>query len=618
MERSEYRKRRSERGIRIYGGVAACLSGADVTSGLNVLDHVQSAVLDLPWHGGVTGLAVSGAAIASTFWTRQRRGTLAYQRQQALHAREWAGRRDRRKYIGVGAGRMMAKNSRPGMTFVDRLRAHPTELGIPVGKTVAGPSSARGKKILVTWEEGGALVLGEPGSRKSTFLAGVVVGAPGAQVVVSTKDEFLTGTWEARAGRGPVLAFCPLAKDMPDGVMPFRWSLVAGCKDPRIAQRRANALMSATASAGLANAGFWESKGRAVLSALLCAADWQGKGLRTLARWLQEERFTEAAETLERWPEYVESSMVATLRQMSGTADRTASSVSHTASAVLEFLQDGRIAAALDAEQDQAVNLADFVRRNGTLYMVTDNSPALGPVVTAIWDSIVDAAKEVAQEQRVGTRQARLLNPLLLLADEVDKTMPSVPLDDYAAELRGHGIFTLAATQNRARLIKVWGRDEATALLGSLQTHIILSINDGNDREYYERRIGTRHVEHVRESESAPSTVMHRLFGNPSKEGHSRSTSIDHQNLPLWEAGMWSYLERGYAVVVPTKGSATVVDTGNGWAKADAAKAAARASAARRAWQAEAQAAAEEARRRQEAEQQAAAARYASRREGSL
>lgn len=605
MEHSEYRKRQTERSIRIYGSVAGLVSAADLTSGLDVLDHLQGAVIDLPWHGGVTGIVVSGLAVSATLWTRHRRSTLEYQHRQALRAREWAGRRDRRRTIGVPAARSLAAISRPGMTWRERLRAHPAEVGIPVGRTVSGPWSARGHQIVIPWEEGGALVLGEPGSRKSTFLAGVVVGAPGAQVVVSTKDEFLRRTWQARAGRGPVYAFSPLSSDaMPEGVYPLAWSLVAGCRDPRIAARRAHALMSATADAGLANAGFWESKGRAVLTALLCAADLQGAGLRTLARWLQEERYVEAAEVLERYPDQVEASMVATLRQMVGNADRTASSVSHTASAVLEFLQDGRIAAALDADRDNAVDLADFVRRNGTLYMVTDSSPALGPVVSAIWDSIVDAAKEVAIEQRMEGREARLRTPLLLVADEVDKTMPAVPLDSYVAELRGWGVFTLAATQNRARLTKVWGRDGMSALCGSLQVHVIMSLNAGEDREYYERRLGRRSVQVMRVSESAPATVWHRIMGNPVRHGHSQSHSVEEQRVPLWDAEMWSHLERGYAVVVPTRGRPAVVNIGNGWQAAEAAAQHVRATAAHREWQEEARRYAEQ--RTREAEAQAA------------
>ncbi|OQO88993.1 hypothetical protein B1813_22845 [Saccharomonospora piscinae] len=601
MEQHEYRARRRERAVRVYGGAAASLAGADLTSGLYWLDVPMDALVDLPWHGGATVLALSTVAVGASFWTRQRRTSLAYQRQQVLHAREWAGRTDRRKTIGLAAARAGAAGTRPDLTRWEALRAPAAEVGIPVGTTVSGPRSARGHEVVISWDEGGALVLGEPGSRKSTFLASVVVGAPGAQVVVSTKPELMEATWLSRAARGPVYAFAPLCWDaLPEGVRPLRWSLVAGCADPHVASRRARALMEATASAGLANSSFWEGKGRAVLTALLCAADLAGVGLRTLARWLQEERYSEAVEVLDRWSDRVEESMISTLRQMTGAADRTASSVSHTASAVLEFLQDSRVATALDADRDEALDLHAFVRAGGTLYMVTDNSPALGPVMAAIWDSIVTAAKDVAMSDSGGPgRHPRLQRPLLLTADEVDKTMPGVPLDDYAAELRGWGIFTLAATQNRARLVKRWGQEGAAALCNSLQVHVILSINSGEDRAYYEKRIGTRRIEHVNVSTSAPSTLAHRLLGNPSREGHSQSTSASVERAPLWSAEMWSYLERGHALVVPTRGAAAVVSIPNGWKNAElAGQKAAAAAEAREFAQAEAERRAAEAAKR--------------------
>lgn len=604
MEQTEYRARRRERAVHVYGGAAACLSGADLTSGLYLLDAPVDAIVTLPWHGGATVLALSAGALGATLWTRRRRGTLEYRRQQILHAPEWAGRRDRRRTIGLPAARAMAGSTRPDLSRWEALRAPAAEVGIPVGTTVSGPRSARGHEIVISWEEGGALVLGEPGSRKSTFLASVVVGAPGPQIVVSTKPELMTATWVSRAARGPVYAFAPLCWDaLPDGVKALRWSLIAGCADPHVAARRARALMEATASAGLANSGFWEGKGRAVLTALLCAADLSKQGLRTLARWLQEERYGEAVEVLERWSDRVEESMISTLRQMTGAADRTASSVSHTASAVLEFLQDARVADALDAPRDQAVDLERFVREGGTLYMVTDNAPALGPVMSAIWDSIVDAAKAVAMSDGTPGRHPRLPRPLLLTADEVDKTLPGVPLDDYAAELRGWGMFVLAATQNRARLVKRWGREGAEALCNSLQVHVILSINSGEDRAYYEKRIGTRTVEHVNVSESAPATLLHRLVGNPSREGYSQSTSTTTERVPLWPAEMWSYLERGHALVVPTRGAAAVVAIPDGWKSARLASERAAAAAELREWQA-----AEAARRDAETAERAAEA----------
>src|SRR5690606_1189023 len=201
-------------------------------------------------------------------------------------------------------------------------------------------------------------------------------------------------------------------------------------------------------------------------------------------------------------------------------------------------------------------------------------------------DSIVDAAKTVAMSDGTPGRHPRLPRPMLLTADEVDKTLPGVPLDDYAAELRGWGGVVLAAPQNRARLVKRWGREGAEALCNSLQVHVILSINSGEDRAYYEKRIGKRRIEHVHINESAPSTLRHRIFGNPARAGHSQSMSQAIEEVPLWPAEMWSYLERGHALVIPTRGAPAVVAIPDGWKSARLASERAAAAAELREWEA--------------------------------
>lgn len=568
MERTEYRKRKAEKTTRVTAGGIGAIGALDAT-GPYYLDPVQQAIIDLPWHGGISVAALAGGAIISTYVTRHRRSTDGYRRRQVLRDSAWAGWKTRRQHIGLYAARHQARISRPDMTRTERMRARASEVGIPVGSTVSGPSTARGKPIVLPFELGGALVLGEPGSRKSTLLGGIVTRLPGASVVVSTKTEFVHKTGRARTGHhgAPVYAFNPLSlAELPEHVPAFRWSLVRGCADPRIAGRRARALMEATAAAGLAGGQFWQGKGRAALTALLCAADLANVGLRHLASWLQRDEYSEPAAILERNSDRVERSMIETLTKLGTPGDKTASSISHTASDVLEFLSDGLIADALDPTPGTEVDLEELIRHDGTLYMVTDSSPALAPVISAIWDSLVTAAKTVADEHP----SKRLPRPLALIADEIDKTLPAVPIDQHAAELRGWGVFILAATQNRNRLYSVWGRENANALLSSLQTHVVLSLNSQDDREYYQRRVGTRKVHYVKTSESAPDSRKHRMFGTVSREGHSSSTTPDEQHEPLWSAESWSQLDAGLALVIPTKGASAVVDTGNGWATAAA------------------------------------------------
>jgi type IV secretion system protein VirD4 len=585
MELNEYRSRRMERSTRAYAGAAAAAGLADVTAETFFLDRLQAQLLELPWHGGLTVTGLSLGAIGLTIYTQNRRQGEEARLRALLASPEWAGRKTRREYIGQPAARRLAKIARPDLTWWERQRAVSNEIGIPIGRTIAGPRGQRKKPIVLPFETSGMLVLGEPGSRKSTFLAGIVASAPGAEVVVSTKPEFITGCAKARASVGPLYVYAPLSTEhLPAGidVQPFRFALVKGCRDATVAQRVAQSLMDATVAAGLANSDFWTSKGRAVMTALLCAADFAGGGLRLLSSWIQREEFDEPASHLRRNAHLVEDAMINTLAQLTRSrAGATTGSVAQTASKVLEFLQSGAVADSLDAPRDEAVDLEEFIHSNGTLFMVTDSSPALAPVMAAIWAAITRAAKNVAREQTLARPvpwwrgknkevQPRLSRPLLCVIDEADKTLPGVPLDSYAAEQRGWGLFTVAATQNRSRLKIAWGHDAATALEGSLQTHVLLSINNQQDREHYSHRIGSRRVAHVRISESSPSTLSDRVFGNPSKDGHSRSMSFDDVTEPLWPAEMFSWLANGNAIVVPPKGACTVVDLGNGWDKAAA------------------------------------------------
>src|SRR5699024_2818108 len=110
----------------------------------------------------------------------------------------WAGRRTRRGHIGLAAARREARSARPDMTRTQRLRAPAHDVGIPLGHTITGTSSARNRPIVLPWEQAGALVLGEPGTRKSTLLEGIITQLPGPAVVVSTKTELADDTGTAR------------------------------------------------------------------------------------------------------------------------------------------------------------------------------------------------------------------------------------------------------------------------------------------------------------------------------------------------------------------------------------------------------------------------------------
>lgn len=219
-----------------------------------------------------TGLA---AGVGSTVAKRYRESD-RFQRRQRLRAKGWASFRDLWKHSGSFAARRAGRNTRPSFDAWTCWRRPLTDFGAVLGKAITGSRWVRGRRVVSSWERS-MLVIEEPGTYKSTLLAGQVLDFPGPLMVVSTKSEFLSGTGEVRAHRtGPVRVFDPLSPTPHGEELQFRWDIVAACRDAETAQRRAAALMAASSGQGLSNADFWQGRARNLLTALLAAADLGG------------------------------------------------------------------------------------------------------------------------------------------------------------------------------------------------------------------------------------------------------------------------------------------------------------------------------------------------------
>ena len=132
----------------------------------------------------------------------------------------------------------------------------------------------------------GVLVYGPTGAGKTWFLAWhLVMDAPGACLVTTTKADLLASTWLHRSKIGPVGVFdCEGLTGWPNGV---RWSPLAGCKDPDVAIRRAHALAAAMPMEGTKNGDFFQRKAAVLLRCYLHAAAIGGYSLRDVRMWVQ-------------------------------------------------------------------------------------------------------------------------------------------------------------------------------------------------------------------------------------------------------------------------------------------------------------------------------------------
>lgn len=506
------------------------------------------------------GLAVgTGSAVA-----RRRRESERFEQRQRRHAKGWASARDLWNHSGAAAARRSGRTTRPSFDTWACWRRPITEFGAVLGKAVTGSRWVRGRKVVNGWERG-MLVIGEPGSFKSTLLAGSVLDFPGPLMVASTKAEFWTGTSEVRArNNGPVLVFDPLSPTAHGEDLQFRWDIVDGCRDSETAQRRAAAIMAASSGKGLNNAEFWQGRARTLLTALLAAADLGGHTLRDVATWLQRENYDRPIKILQHHADQLEPFIINALAQMTDSKAAAASgSAAQTGSQVLEFLASSRVAEMLAPPRGEGTDVEQFLKDGGTLYMITGNNPTLGPVISALAAHITWTAKTLAGGGRMDP-------PLGFIIDEAHLTMPSVPLHEMAAELRGWGVWMAVAIQNYAQLVEYWGADAARTMRASLQTTVVTGAHDQDDRELYSKRVGMRWEQHVTSSSSSPDDTRRRWLGNWLGLGRTRSEGIQRVEVPILRPDELGQLGTREALVIQNKGGSVIVSFDNHWKRAEA------------------------------------------------
>lgn len=499
----------------------------------------------------LVSLAAFGLVIAA-----ERAGTTpGAQRRRVRHAAGWVTGQDLRRYSGTRAARSSARTTRPSLSTRERWSQPVSALGVPLGVIQTGSAWVR-SRTLTTGFEKSALLVGEPGTFKSTLVANMIMDFPGPAVVVSPKVEYWTGLSELRARTtGPVRTFDPASPDPIPAELQFRWNMVRGCRDAQVAQDTAFALMSAAAGGGLTQADFWKAKGRGLLTALLAAADLDGATLRDVASWMQREDYERPAAVLRHFSDQVEPTLLGFVDQVTDSSAQSASgSVSHTASSVLEFLASPAVADAL-APSDEDTDVAEMLDARGTLFLVTQGNAAMAPLMVALTNHITRTVKQRNRER--GRRQDP---PLGLFVDEAHLTMPSVPLHEYAARLRSEGVWMCVAVQNYAQIVEKWGREAAHTLRSSLQTLVVTGAHDEEDRERYSKRVGQRTERHV--TDSAPKDKAAGPLRSLSTAGNA---SVSTTQVPILPPEQLGQLREREALVMPNKGAAAIVRFAPAW-----------------------------------------------------
>jgi type IV secretory pathway TraG/TraD family ATPase VirD4 len=411
--------------------------------------------------------------------------------------------------------------------------------------------------VFSPWARGFGVV-GPQGSGKTQFLVNVVLDAPGAAVVPSTKPELVVLTRQLRERVGPTAVFNPslLGSIGSD----FCWDPISGCTDQQTADRRAWALVRGSGgAAGIDRADFWAGKAQEILRCYLLAAALDGRGMDTVMRWANDPDDPEPVAILDRHAHRDDGARVPqgwlpTLRTHLRASANTRTGYFATVTSCVGFMDSPTVAQACRPGPAGAFNVETFLRWRGTLYLVGGaGDKRLAPLLTALTEYVFDEAQRIA----AGLPGGRLAPTLNFVLDEVANITP-VPLDRWAADSRGWGITVGAVVQSLAQFATTWGRDRAEVIWENLPTKVVLpGVTRQDDLRALSYLAGERWVQRTTrgESEGADGRASTSTSRTPTLEpvvaGHTISA------MPRWHAYVLG-LGRHPAVVAYEPGYARV------------------------------------------------------------
>ena len=327
-------------------------------------------------------------------------------------------------------------------------------------------------------------VFGAQGSGKTLdLLAPALLAHPGPAMATLTKPEDLLLTVERRRGRGrPVAVLDPFgtAPGLPELV----WDPVAGCVDPKIAERRAKAFAAGTVtgavSGGRADAAarFYAAETAKVLQGFLHAAALTGRTLDDVLAWVADPAAAEQpAEILRVHPHAARFWDGLLAGALSGSADTVGNTVTTVQQALSLFFQPEIRARCVPGPGRAATNLGDLIARGGTVYLLGREDPyaSASPLLTAVAEDVLDTALHAATAAPHG----RLTPPFLACLDELPSTAPLPTLRVRMANERALGLSFIYATQTWRQMVVAYGEDEARSLFGL--TNNLIVFGGGKD-----------------------------------------------------------------------------------------------------------------------------------------
>jgi len=380
-----------------------------------------------------------------------------------------------------------SRRTRPSLSFAQRLLGSATCYSILVGR-------AHFRHALRMPLDEHAVIFSPPRGGKTGWLARVILHYPGPVISTTTKHDVFALTSGVRARRGPVHVFNP--QGVGGVASTFRWNPLDGCQDPAIAIRRADAFATSVSQKGVEDASFWAAKASDYLRGYFHAAALAGLDLRHVARWVSGTRPDEPEDILLSTPGAARH-LADQLTEMRGEANKTISTVRMTMSRALAFLADPSLAAAVLPDEGQSLDIPEFLREAGTLYLIAETRGEDAPVAP-LFACLATEIHYIAALAGSMLPGGRLDPPLLMALDEVTQICP-VPVPSWLADSGGKGIQIITVAHGEAQLRGRWGANGARVIMDTSSAKIWLpGISDTATLDAASRLCGTTAMREVR------------------------------------------------------------------------------------------------------------------------
>ncbi|MGW1284628.1 type IV secretory system conjugative DNA transfer family protein [Streptomyces sp. NPDC002586] len=332
-----------------------------------------------------------------------------------------------------------------------RLQIDSTEPGIRMGRSVT-----TGKRVYAPWEFLHLTIAG-PGRHKSVAqVIPAVLTAPGACVTSSNKDDIVKLTRLGRSYKGHTWVFDPqeIAQEPPA----WWWNPLRQVKKLSDAEELMSVLVDAGSDAEdrARSDGFFDPKGRQVLSWCLLAAALDGQQLTSVYLWLTDSQNTEPEDILRAHGATIAATGLAGMRRL---PDKTRDSVFATAEIYVSWLTNDDITRWVTCSPEQRAHRTEFkpeefALSSDTLYLLSrKGASSAAPLTTALSAAVLTAADRAADRMP----GSRLPVPLVASLDEVANTCRWRQLPDLYTYYRSKGIVVMAWLQTWGQGVEAFG-----------------------------------------------------------------------------------------------------------------------------------------------------------------